>query len=306
MQVIPFLLACSVHAMSGVLLKNVSQLGICPDSGGCSAGGVAGACVSVSGGCCSGGTWTKGLCPGSADVECCTGAPCSTPQGSGRCMQASSCSGRSIPHYCSGPADIECCVSGGGCILGTLGGCDSSGPTAGITKQIVAELNTMGYSFRAINPTYAHCANFACTLQNASANALESACASVKDFITLNSAFRSSAEQFVLYNYYLAKKCGITLAAAPGSSNHEGGRAIDTSYYAHWQPILARYGWVHTYPTTDPVHFDFTSAPNLDSQNLRAFQRLWNRHNPSVPIAEDGVYGPATEKALYNSPCGGW
>jgi hypothetical protein len=197
--------------------------------------------------------------------------------------------------------------SAGGCTLGTVTGCDSSSSAAGITAQIVAELNSMGYSFRAINPARAHCSGFACTLQSGAADVLEKACAAKGDFITLNSAFRSSAEQFILYSWYQqGHKCGISLAAAPGSSNHEGGRAIDTSNYNYWQPILAQYGWVHTYPTTDPVHFDYNAAPNLDSKNLLAFQRLWNVHNPSNKIAEDGVYGPATSKALYYSPCGGW
>lgn len=165
----------------------------------------------------------------------------------------------------------------------------------------------MGYSFRGLDPNRCHCPGFACTLQSSAASVLEQATASVSDYITLNSAFRSSAEQYVLYQWYLAgHKCGITLAAVPGQSNHEGGRAIDTSNYNYWTPILARYGWEHTYPSSDPVHFDYNAAPNLDSKNLLAFQRLWNRHNPGSQIAEDGEYGPATAKALYNTPCGGW
>lgn len=267
-----------------------------------------GACVSASGGCCPGGSLTHGLCPGSSDIQCCTNAQCSTPQGAGVCKPASACSGSKVPGYCAGPSDLECCLGGGGgCILGTIGGCDSSGSTAGITAQIIAELNAMGYSFRTLNPSRCHCPGFTCTLQSSAADALEKACAAKGDFITLNSAFRSSAEQFVLYQWYEAgKKCGITLAAPPGSSNHEGGRAIDTSNYNYWEPILAQYGWAHTYPSSDPVHFDYNAAPNLDSKNLLAFQRLWNRHNPNNKIAEDGQYGPASAKALYNTPCGGW
>ena len=100
--------------------------------------------------------------------------------------------------------------------------------------------------------------------------------------------------------------CGIGLAAVPGTSNHEGGRAIDTSYYSYWLSALANYGWVHSYPDSDPVHFDYLAAADIRSQNLQAFQRLWNRNNPSATISEDGIYGPATENALYNSPCDGW
>lgn len=177
-----------------------------------------------------------------------------------------------------------------------------------MTNQIVAELNSMGYSFRGLNPSRVHCgAGMSCTLQSSAASSLESAAASIGDYITLNSAFRSSAEQYILYNFYKSGRCGITLAATPGQSNHEGGRAIDTSYYSYWAGTLGKYGWVHSYPSSDPVHFDYSGASDIASQNLRAFQRLYNRHRGSSPaIAEDGIYGPDTANALYHAPCGGW
>ena len=66
--------------------------------------------MSVSAGCCSG-TVTSGLCPGSSDIMCCTNNQCSTPLGSGTCMQTSACSGMSLAGYCTGPSDVQCCVS---------------------------------------------------------------------------------------------------------------------------------------------------------------------------------------------------
>lgn len=293
------------QGFSGKSLKNISEVGICDYQATCSVGGTEGACVSASGGCCPGGTLTQGLCPGSADIQCCTNAQCSTPQGNGVCV--SSCSGTSVPGYCAGPSDLECCV-GGGCTLGTIdvGPCDSSGPTAGITAQIVAQLNAMGRSFRTLDPSKCHCSGFTCSLQSSAADALEQACDAQGDFITLNSAFRSSAEQFVLYQWYQAGQCGITLAAPPGQSNHEGGRAIDTSYPDYWEPVLAQYGWVHSYPESDPVHFDYPAAADFNSDNLLAFQTLWNNNNPNNQITADGQYGKMTEKALYYTPCGGW
>ena len=109
---------------------------------------------------------------------------------------------------------------------------------------------------------------------------------------------------FILHS--LLPHSGITLAAVPGTSNHEGGAAIDTSYYSYWEATLANYGWVHSYPSSDPVHFDYASVKDLAQQNLIAFQRLWNRYNPSQQIAEDGIYGTATANAFYNTPCDGW
>ena len=274
-----------------------------------SVSGITGVCVSISAGCCSG-TVTSGLCPGSSDIKCCTNNKCSTPQGSGTCKQTSACSGTSVPGYCSGPSDLQCCVSGGSsCTLGSSlasGSCDSYGQSVGLTNQIIAELNSMGYTFRTLSSTWVHCSGFACTLQNSAADSLEATAKSVNDYITLNSAFRSSAEQYLLYKYYLAGRCGITLAAAPGSSNHEGGRAIDTSNYNYWNGYLSSHGWTHPYPSSDPVHFDYSGASDIASKNLLAFQRLWNRHNPGATISEDGQYGPQTESALNKSPCNGW
>ena len=41
-----------------------TKLGLCGYEATCSAGGYEGVCVSISSGCCSGGTVTSGLCPG--------------------------------------------------------------------------------------------------------------------------------------------------------------------------------------------------------------------------------------------------
>ena len=98
---------------SGYDVEDKTQL--CDYAATCTANGVYGACVSISGKCCEGGTVTSHLCPGSDDIKCCTNNPCSTPSGSGTCMSTSSCSaqgGTSIAHYCSGPSDLQCCVKG--------------------------------------------------------------------------------------------------------------------------------------------------------------------------------------------------
>jgi hypothetical protein len=87
------------------------DLGSCSYSATCTASGIEGVCVSVSAGCCSG-TTTSNLCPGSSDIKCCTNNKCSTPYGSGTCMQTSKCSGKSYSGYCVGPSDLQCCVSG--------------------------------------------------------------------------------------------------------------------------------------------------------------------------------------------------
>lgn len=192
------------------------------------------------------------------------------------------------------------------CILGTQNGCSTS-VCSGLTSQIVSKLESMGYDFKSLDSSWIHCSSPCVNqLQASAADALKSAAMSKNDYITLNSAFRSSAQQYLLYNWYNKGICGIGLAATPGTSNHEGGRAIDTSYYDYWLSTLQSYGWVHSYPSSDPVHFDYTAAKDIAQQNLIAFQKLWNSNNPSNTIAEDGIYGPDTSNALYNSPCDGW
>lgn len=93
--------------------NSTSKLGICSYSATCNAGGKEGVCVSISSGCCSGGTDTSGLCPGSSDIRCCTAPTCSTPAGTGSCLDTSACSsqgGKSYSGYCAGPSNLQCCV----------------------------------------------------------------------------------------------------------------------------------------------------------------------------------------------------
>lgn len=59
-----FALVASLINGEKVDVASNSTLGICGYSATCSAGGYEGACVSIGAGCCSGGTVTSGLCPG--------------------------------------------------------------------------------------------------------------------------------------------------------------------------------------------------------------------------------------------------
>ena len=130
----------------------------------------------------------------------------------------------------------------------------------------------MGYSFTKLDPKWVHCSG-ACEpyLQTKAANALIAAAKSKNDFISLNSALRSSAQQWLLYDWYKRGKCGIGLAARPGTSNHEGGRAFDTSYYDHWRGALEANGWYWPNYPNDPFHYDYHGVPDIMSANLKAF-----------------------------------
>jgi hypothetical protein len=88
------------------------------------------------------------------------------------------------------------------CILGTQTGCSTS-VCNGLTNQIVNKLDSMGYSFSTLDSNWIHCASPCVNkLQTSAANSLASAAKSKNDYITLNSAFRSSAQQYLLYQWY--------------------------------------------------------------------------------------------------------
>jgi hypothetical protein len=54
------------------------------------------------------------------------------------------------------------------------------------------------------------------------------------------------------------------------------------------------------------VHFDHTRSSDIRGLDVHAFQRLWNRNNPSDRIDEDGDYGPATGARLAKAPAAGF
>ena len=123
--------------------------------------------------------------------------------------------------------------------------------------------------------------------------------------VQVNSAFRTVAQQYLLYQWNQLGRCGITAAATPGRSNHESGRAVDLANYSSVISVMSAHGWAHDV-AGDPVHFDHLSSPDLRGKDVLAFQRLWNRNNPRDRIAEDGVYGPQTAARIARSPAAGF
>ncbi len=118
--------------------------------------------------------------------------------------------------------------------------------------------------------------------------------------LTINSMFRTLADQYVLYH---SGGCG--LAATPGNSNHETGIAVDLANWSAAMRAMIGAGCRHPYPGSDDVHFD---CPGTDrrADSVRSFQRLWNINNPADSIAEDGAYGPMTAARVARSPAGGF
>ncbi len=192
-----------------------------------------------------------------------------------------------------------------GLTVGQAGGCSTT-IVKGLTTQLVEELNCISPNLM-VNFAGPHTNLYSAVepyLHPTAANALKAATADANDFITLSSAYRSVAQQYLLYKWWRAKECGIQLAAAPGASNHQSGRAIDTPNYSFWRPHLQNRGW-RWLGSSDVVHFDYLQAPDTSSRSVLAFQRLWNKNN-SNKLAEDGMWGPATEAAMAQSPTTGF
>jgi hypothetical protein len=188
-------------------------------------------------------------------------------------------------------------------------GCSTAG-VRGLSDQLIAEVEVIqpGTLQNISNiPGVNLGANAFPYLQTPAANALRNAMANGGS-IQINSALRSLAQQFVLYTWYINGRCtsSVTLAASPGTSNHERGLAIDTSDYVALRSKLESKGF-QWHGGNDVVHFDYVAGgQDLSGLSIKAFQRLWNRNNPNDKISEDGSYGPQTESRLRLAPAAGF
>lgn len=187
--------------------------------------------------------------------------------------------------------------------------CSTAG-TRGISLQMLGEVECLrpGTLKRIDNlPGVSLSAGALPRLNAAAADKLRSAAAA--GALSLSSATRSTAQQFVLYYWYVNRRCTnvVVKAARPGRSNHESGVAIDVPSYAAARSRLSAnsYQW---FGSGDPVHFDYVGAGAVDirSHMVKAFQRLWNRNNPADRIAEDGVWGTQTSVRMDRAPAAGF
>jgi len=119
----------------------------------------------------------------------------------------------------------------------------------------------------------------------------------------VNSAYRTIAQQMLLYNDRFNNSNPV---APPGTSNHQTGLAIDIEDARGWESYLMQYGWQPL--PGDPPHFDYIGDGTIDlrSNSILAFQQLWNQNNPDAKISEDGGFGPQTEDALNRSAAQGF
>jgi len=123
-----------------------------------------------------------------------------------------------------------------------------------------------------------------------------------KQKMTINSALRTLAQQYLVWRWSATKRCGVPLATPPGESNHETGTALDIAEASTWRPVLEKrnFKWLGA---SDRVHFDHKTGKSAStSTDVLAFQRLWNRNHPDDKLKEDGRYTPLVEQRLKKSP----
>ncbi|MEP7049438.1 MAG: M15 family metallopeptidase [Pseudomonadota bacterium] len=137
---------------------------------------------------------------------------------------------------------------------------------------------------------------------------LKALSAHAADTMTVNSALRTVAQQYLVWHWAASKICGVQLATPPGDSNHEIGSALDIAEAAKWRPALEaqEFKWLGK---SDRVHFDYKGAdagPAHTATDVLAFQKLWNRNHADDPIPETGKYSPVTELRLKKSPASGF
>jgi peptidoglycan hydrolase-like protein with peptidoglycan-binding domain len=187
----------------------------------------------------------------------------------------------------------------------------STASVRGLSLQIIAEMNLLVpdvlVSFEdldirassvAVNPF----------LQPNAKEALRRAIRTRGESLVITSAYRTVAQQYLLWSWYQQGACGIERAAKPGLSNHEDGLAIDTPDYDAWRLVLPNENWVW-FGQGDRVHFTYMGGSvrdDIGSIGLKAFQMLWNKYNPTDPIDPDGIFGPETAKRLDRSPAEGF
>jgi hypothetical protein len=127
--------------------------------------------------------------------------------------------------------------------------------------------------------------------------------------LTITSAYRTVAQQHLLYNWFQQGKCDISRAARPGKSNHEDGLALDLPDPENftWRSALEDEDW-DWFGDGDRFHFTYRGGGRDDIGDIgvKAFQRLWNKYNPGDLITVDGDFGPQTAARMNRSPAEGF
>lgn len=205
-------------------------------------------------------------------------------------------------------AELSRALPRGSVLLANVTGC-STAVANGLSQQIIDEMNAIvpNVLVRFDNFNVRLGAAVFPYLQRPAQEALARAISDRGTTMSINSAYRTIGQQLILFNHSQRRRCGITIAARPGRSNHQSGLALDINDAQGWRPHLERHGW-RWLGRKDPPHFDYVVGGTRDIRSLAvlAFQKLWNKNNINDPIAEDSIYGRQVEARLNRSPIEGF
>ena len=218
----------------------------------------------------------------------------------GAAVLVGACAAEIEPYDAHPDEDDEIGVNAEGLSLQGLGRRCSTAGTEGLSRQLLDEMECLsgGALVEVSHPNVVSThSRVHLYLSPEGRDALLSVARSGRQ-VRINSGLRTIAEQYVLWR-------GCSVAATPGRSNHETGRAIDVQNYGSVGPALQRAGFSRPLPSRDPIHY---VAPGDDLRNLSvlAFQRLWNENHPEDRIAADGITGPQTRARLARAPATGF
>jgi murein L,D-transpeptidase YcbB/YkuD len=191
-----------------------------------------------------------------------------------------------------------------------------TGRVSGLSRQIITQMNTLqtGILINFDNLTGISRSNESHLNLYLQAGAKESLRAALREGLAkqpnlkmmITSAYRTVAQQHILYQVYQRDRKLIPLAAKPGNSNHEDGLAIDVGNYNAWKPHLLANGW-QWLGGNDPVHFfENNGRDDVGNLGVRAFQSLWNKYHPNDRMTVDGNFGDQTAAKMDRCPIAGF
>lgn len=123
----------------------------------------------------------------------------------------------------------------------------------------------------------------------------------------VNSAGRTEAEQNALIRRWdqggpSNRPPYLYAPARPANTSFHvknGGIAVDTSDWRRFAQVCEQFGFVHPYPSGDPVHFEYRGTPAKAISNLVSSRQRYLKYDMGeTELVADGIAGPRYKAAV--------